>query len=86
VNPSNVRVGMPLLKDSRSDDRAIVSADLFQLEIVPGPIVLLLGLKILHTLIVYWVKHLFLRYSCVGNHCHFQLRFMQNMYRSIRFY
>jgi hypothetical protein len=51
VNPSNVRVGMPLLKDSRSDDRAIVSANLFQLEIVPGPIVLLLELKILHTLI-----------------------------------
>ena len=77
---------MPPLKDSRSDDTAIVSANLFQLEIVPGPIVLLLRLKILHTLIMYWVKHLFLRYSCVGNHCNFQLRFIQNIYGSIGFH
>jgi hypothetical protein len=39
VNPSNVtvsvvRVEIPLLKDSKSGDRAIVSGNLFQLEML----------------------------------------------------
>jgi hypothetical protein len=36
VNPSNVRVEIPLLKGSRFGDRAIVSGNLLQSEIVRG--------------------------------------------------
>ena len=36
VNPSNVRVEMPLLKDSRFGERVIVSGNLFQSEMVGG--------------------------------------------------
>ena len=36
MNPSNVRVEIPLLKGSRFGDRAIVSGNLLQSEIVRG--------------------------------------------------